>query len=157
MRVSLEDYVGDSEVRKKLKDKLVEIQKVELYKRMVVSSKMDNVLLNGFKFDGKVSPYLLELDFHHARAVFMIRFRMMPTKCNFPSRWNGLLCNVCNFEDSDAHLFTCPGFQDLVTEDVWYEMFWDENVLKDAVRLKKAACILLLIIDRLEVIQGSFT
>ena len=95
MSVSLEDYIGDSEVRRKLKDQLVEIQKIELYKRMVVSSKMDNVLLNGFKFDGKVAPYLLELDFHHARAVFMIRFRMMPTKCNFPSRWNGLLCNVC--------------------------------------------------------------
>ena len=53
LSVSLEDYIGDSEVRMKLKNKLVEFQKVELYKRMVVSSKMDKVLLNGFKFNGK--------------------------------------------------------------------------------------------------------
>ena len=156
LNVSLDDHIADCDVRKKLKDKLVEIQKVELYKRMVVSSKMDNILLNGFKFDGKVSPYLLELDFYQARAVFMMRFRMMPTKCNFPGRWNGLFCDVCNFQDSDAHLFTCPGFQDLIPAEVCYDMFWDESVLKDAVRLKKAACVLLLVIDRLEVIQGSF-
>ena len=114
---------------------------------------MDKVLVNGFHFDGKVRPYLVELDFEHARAVFMIRFRMLPTKCNFPGRWSGSLCNVCGFEDTDAHLFGCPGYQDIVTNEVWYDMFWDEAVLNDTTQLKRAASVLVSLIERLELLQ----
>lgn len=67
LNVSLESYVGEPDVRKKLKDKLVEIQAIELFQRMALSSKMDRVLLSGFKYDGSAKKYLMELDFVHAR------------------------------------------------------------------------------------------
>ena len=84
--VSLGDLVGESDVRSKLKEKVIELQRIELLKRMMVSSKMDNILLKSYHFDGKIKPYLVELDFEQARAVFMMRFRMIPTKSNFPGR-----------------------------------------------------------------------
>ena len=153
LKISLEELVGDSDIRKKLKEKVVGIQGIELYKRMVLSSKMDKVLLNGFRYSGKMMTYLLELEFQHARAVFMIRYRMLPTKCNFPNRWDGLLCNVCGLDDTDEHLFSCPGYQDLIVTDVRYEMFWDEVTLEDAVKMGTAATVLVRIIERLEEVQ----
>ena len=153
LNVSLESYVGEPDVRKKLKDKLVEIQAIELFQRMALSSKMDKVLLSGFKYDGSAKKYLMELDFVHARAVFMVRYRMLPTKCNFPGRWKGEGCNVCGFEDSDSHIFTCPGYADLVCDDVWYSMFWDEKILNDSVKLRKAAVVVISLIERLETVQ----
>ena len=151
--ISLNDFVGTDDVRMKLKLKVIEMQKVELLKRMLICSKMDKILVNGFHFDGRVRSYLVELDFEQARAVFMTRFRMLPTKTNFPGRWSGTLCNVCGFEDTDAHLFVCPGYQDIITNDIWYDMFWDDSILNDTAQLKEAAKILLSVIQRLEQIQ----
>ena len=74
---------------------------------------MDQVLLAGFKFDGSMQPYLQGLDFVDARAIFMSRYRMWPTKSNFPGRWSGTCCNVCGFEDTDEHVFSCAGYIDL--------------------------------------------
>ena len=51
-----------------MKSIVVKIQEQELYKRMLVSSKMDGVLINGFSYDGKVKKYLLELDSVEAQA-----------------------------------------------------------------------------------------
>ena len=152
--VSLDDFEGSCDVRKKVKEKIIEIQRVELCKRMLVCSKTNKVLLSGFQFDGSVKPYLLEHSFEHARAIFMIRYRMLPTKSNFPGRWVGNLCNVCGFEDTDAHLFECPGYQDIISDDIWFHMFWDDNILKDTVKMKKAASILVSVIERLEVLQN---
>ena len=152
LKLSLDDFKGVADVRSKLKTRLIAIQATELYKRMVVSSKMEKVVLSGFKFDGSGMRYLSELRFAQARAVFMIRYRMLPTKCNFPGRWVGNLCNICNFEDTDGHLFLCPGFQDLVC-DVSYEMFWDDAVLNDSVKLSSAASVVVAMIERLEVVQ----
>ena len=149
----MDDFVGDTDVRKKLKLRIIEIQREEMYKRMLLCSKMDKILLNGFMFDGKVKSYLLELSFEQARAIFMVRFSMLPTKANFPGRWDGSLCNACNFEDTDAHLFGCPGYQDLITDDIWYNMFWDETSLSEFDKLGKAADVLISIIERLELIQ----
>ena len=84
----------------------------------------------------------------------MMRYRMIPTKANFPGRWCGTLCNVCNFEDTDEHLFHCPGYQDLLHDGVYYKMFWDDKVLNDTVLIKKAACSILGMIERLKEIQG---
>ena len=95
----------------------------------------------------------MELDFVHARAVFMVRYRMLPTKCNFPNQWKGEGCNVCGFEDSDSHLFACPGYADLVCDDVWYSMFWDEEILNDSIKLRKAAAVVISLIERLETVQ----
>ena len=151
--LSFDDLLSENDVRKKLKLCVTKIQEQELYKRMMVSSKMDGVLLNGFGYDGKIKKYLLELDFVEARAIFMMRYRMLPTKANFPGRWSGTLCNICGFEDTDQHIFYCPGYQDLVTEPISYSMFWDDETLNDTVKLKKAACTILGIIERLEEVQ----
>ena len=78
---------------------------------------------------------------------------MLPPKNNFPGRWVGSMCNVCGLEDTDAHVFSCPGYQDLLSDDIWYDMFWDPSILKDTVKLKKAAGILLAIVERMEEIQ----
>jgi hypothetical protein len=153
LNVSFHEMLEEKDVRKTLKEKIVEIQGQEMYKRMMISSKMDGVLLNGFCYDGKVKKYLMELDFIEAKAIFMVRYRMLPTKANFPGRWNGKSCNICGFDDTDEHLFHCPGYQDLFTSDMSYSMFWDNDVLEDTVRIKKAACIILGIIERLNEIQ----
>ena len=154
LNVSFSELLGENDVRKKLKSWVIKVQEQELYKRMVISSKMDGVLLNGFSYDGKVKKYLLELDFAEARAVFMVRYRMLPTKMNFPGRWEGTLCNICRFVDTDEHIFHCPGYQDLLNEDVKYDMFWDEKVLNDTVLLKRAACSIIGIIERLNEVQN---
>ena len=100
-----------------------------------------------------MAKYLLELDFVEARAVFMMRYRMLPTKANFPGRWRGTMCNICGFQDTDEHIFHCPGYQDLLTEDICYSMFWDDETLNDTVKLKKAACSIIGIIIGLNDVQ----
>ena len=154
LNVSLEKLLTEKDVRKKLKLVVLKIQEQELYKRMIVSSKMNGALMNGFCYDGKIKKYLLELDFVEARAIFMVRYRMLPTKANFPGRWSGSMCNICGFLDTDEHIFHCPGYQDLLSEDMNYSMFWDEEILNDTVRLKRAACSIVGIIERLSEVQG---
>ena len=51
---------------------------------------------------------------------------------------------------TDAHLFHCPGNEDLLSDGVWYDMFWDPVILNDMGKLKKAAVIVLGIIERME-------
>ena len=77
-----------------------------------------------------------ELDFQEARAVFMIRYlpyllqdRMLRTKSNFSGRWMGIQCNVCALEDTDIHIFKCPGY--IITDEIDYEMFWKEKIIED--------------------------
>ena len=50
---------------------------------MLLGSKCDSVLLNDFNFDGKPKSYLVELPINEARVIFMLRYRMIPTKINF--------------------------------------------------------------------------
>ena len=128
----------------------MKIQEKQLFQRMAVTSKVDKILLSGFQFDRKIKTYIVELDFEEARAVFMVRCRMLPSKSNFPGRWSGANCDVCGMEDTDAHLFHCPGYEDLLSDDVWYDMFWDPVILNDMGKLKKAALIVLGIIERME-------
>ena len=61
---------------------------------------MDGVILEGFLFNGKMKKYLTELNFEEARGIFMARYRMWPTKVNYPGRWNGVSCNVCGLDQS---------------------------------------------------------
>ena len=70
-----------------LKKKIIQIQKERLVAEMMADSKTDRLLLHNFHFDGNVKSYLLELPFEEARAVFMLRSRMFPTKDNFKGRW----------------------------------------------------------------------
>ena len=153
LNVSIDELVEVNDVRKVMKEKVLNLQQQQLFKRMSVSSKMDKILLSGFIFTGKAMKYLTELDFEEARAVFMIRYRMMPTKANFPGRWSGSVCNVCGFEDTDAHVFHCPGYQDIISEEMSYNMFWDPDILNDIGKLQVAAKILLGLIERMEEIQ----
>ena len=91
-------------------------------------------------------------DFSDARVIFMARYRMLPTKSNYPGRWNGLLCNACGLEDLDEHIFSCPGYYDIVDHEIHYDMLWNNEVLKDMNLLKKIACMKM-IIERIEDIQ----
>ena len=111
------------------------------------------LVLHGFSFDGNAKRYLAELNFDEARSVFMARYRMLPTKSNFPGRWKGTKCNLCGFLDSDAHLFTCPGYADLNPDDVRLDMFLNEEILNDMNVLSAAARCLCNIIVRLEEVQ----
>ena len=154
LNVVFYELLDEKDVRKKLKQRVIEIQEQEMYKRMVVSSKMDGVLLNGFKYDGKIMKYLLELNFVEARAIFMVRYRMLPTKANFPGRWSGTSCNICGFDDTDEHIFHCPGYQDILSDDTYYSMFWEKEILDDPAKIKNAACVMLGIIERLNEVQS---
>ena len=151
--VCLEEIRGESDIRNFMKRRIIEIQKEQLLKNMMLSSKMGMVLMSGFQYDGKAQKYLLELDFNEARCVFMARYRMLPTKSNFPGRWKGTTCNICGFVDSDVHLFTCPGYADLNPNNVKLDMFWNEDVLNNMVVLSAAAKCVHDIIERLEEVQ----
>ena len=111
------------------------------------------MLVNGFRFDGKSQKYLSELDFPEAKVVFLARYRMLPAKTNFPGRWKGDKCNVCGFQDTDTHMFTCPGYADLNPECINIEVFWDEQYLNDMNLLSPAAKMLIKMVDRMEEIQ----
>ena len=151
--VSLDDLLMKKDVRQFLKRSVIKIQSGVLLKRMLLSSKMDNVVMEGFKYDGSAKKYLRELKFSDARVIFMSRYRMWPTKNNFHERWDGILCNVCGFKDTDQHIFSCPGFADIVEDNMWFGMFWDEKVLGDMLFLAEIAKVVKRIIKRLEEIQ----
>ena len=151
---SLDALVKVKDVRKFLKKCVVSLQSDQLLKRMLLSSKMDRTALNEYSYDGKMMQYLYELDFTEARAIFMTRYRMWPTKRNFPGRWDGVICNFCNLEDTDEHIFMCPGYKDIMDDaHVVYSMFWDRHVLKDTVKLKALAAVAIKVIERLELAQ----
>ena len=105
----------EGDLRMLLKQKVVEMQGKRLQKQMVSQSKTDRLLLSSFAFHGKRQKYL-DLPFHQARIIFMVRCRMLLTKDNFPGRWEGSLCNVCGCVDTDEHLFRCPGFTDILSD-----------------------------------------
>ena len=152
--MSFEELLEKTDIRNYMKNKVIEIQGKQLLQQMLLSSKMDRVLLSGFKFDGKVMKYLCELEFADARAVFMARYRMLPTKSNFPGRWKGTCCNICGFEDTDTHVFTCPGYTDLNSNGISIDFFWNVEAIKDMEVLTPAAKILNKMISRMEEIQN---
>ncbi len=153
LKVNLKDLLKVSNVRDVLKKVVTKLQGDDLLRKMVLSSKMDKVLLSGFEFDGICKRYLCDLDFNDARVIFLVRYRMLPTKSNFPGRWNGTLCNVCGFEDTGEHVFSCPGYMDLINHKLQYNMFWDKEVLKDMDILRELSRNMKLIIERMEEIQ----
>ena len=153
-QVSLLALQGVSNVREVLKKRVIQLQSIELLSKMVISSKMDRVLVSGFSYDGSMMKYLAELDFLESRAIFISRYRMWPTKENYPGRWSGDLCNICNRKDTDEHIFSCPGYMDLIGEKFDYQVFWDRDVLDDMVQLKEIAKIVLILVERMEYIQN---
>ena len=152
--VSVEKLINEKDVRSMLKKKVVELQAAELMRRMIASSKMDKVILNGFCFDGRMMKYLNELDLNEARAIFMSRYRMWPTKTNYPGRWNDCECNVCGLRDTDDHIFSCPGYTDIIGGKFRFDAFWDSKILEDMTKLKEIAAVVLEILSRLEVVQN---
>ena len=151
--VSVQSLVSINDIREFLKKKAIEIQSGELLKRMVLSSKMDRVLVSGYKYDGSMMKYLSALNFIQARAIFMSRYRMWPTKDNFPGRWKGIDCNCCGHRDTDEHIVVCPGYSDLVDKNFVFEVFWDEEVLNDIERLKYIADTTVRLLERMEHVQ----
>ena len=154
LKIELSDVVNAVDSRKYMKRIVTKLQGQDLLRKMILCSKMDKVLLAGFKFDGNAKQYLYELDFDDAKVIFISRYRMWPTKKNFPGRWSGNLCNVCGCEDVDEHIFSCPGYLDIVkNEQIHYDMLWDDNVLSDMELLKQIAQVIKSLIERMEVIQ----
>ena len=79
---------------------------------------------------------------------------MWPTKDNFPGRWKGTNCNSCGYRDTDEHILLCPGYADIVDGKFGFGVFWDEEVLKDAEKLKNIADTVIVLIERMEHIQS---
>ena len=141
---------GDARVL--LKEKAVQLQEKQLVQEMLLASKADQILLHNFSFDGKIKGYLRKLPFEAARSVFVVRSRMLLTKDNYPGRWRGESCYVCGKLDTDQHLFTCPGFVDIisgVSHDMFLQLEVEDEVLHDA------AMKMVLVNERLEVVQNS--
>ena len=122
-----------------------------LVAQMMADSKTDRLLLHNFHFDGNVKSYLLELPFEEARAVFMLRSRMFPTKDNFKGRW-GTECVYCGGMESDIHLFSCAGYSDLLG-DVDFDLFMTLDTSTE--ELGVCARKLLKVKERLETFNSS--
>ena len=147
----LEELVEmEGDLRSILKEKLICKQSERLRSQMLSQSKTDGLLMNSFTFNGKMKKYL-ELPFPQARIIFMVRCRMILVKDNFPGRWEGTLCNVCRRVDTVEHLYTCPGFSDIVCGSISHEMFFADDV--DLETLKEAANIMVRINERLKMLQ----
>ena len=147
---SVELMMDGRNLRTLLKTKIIQIQSKRLVERMLNESKTDQLLLNGFHFDGKVKKYLVELPFNEARAVFMLRSRMFPTKNNFKGRW-GSECAYCGNVESDIHLFSCAGYNDLLGDvkmDIFFSLEATMDELLGAQKLVK-------VIERLERFNAS--
>jgi hypothetical protein len=142
----------EGEVRELLKNKAVQLQEQRLVQQMLLASKADHILFHNFSFDGKMKSYLKELPFEAARSVFVVRSRMLLTKDNYPGRWRGESCYVCGKLDTDQHLFTCPGFEDIVG-GVSYDVFL--HLDNEDGGLYEAAMKIIQVNKRLEVIQNS--
>ena len=136
----------EKKFRIELKSKIVEMQRERLLEQMICESKADQVLLNKFEFNGKMQKYLVELPFEEAKVIFMLRTRMLPTKNNFKGRW-GTECSFCHEVESDAHLFSCVGYSDLL-DNVCYDMFIKLEVPLDV--LSDGAKKLMKVVTRLE-------
>ena len=134
-------------LREVLKLKIVGIQSERLVEQMLTESKCDRLLLHNFYFDGKMQKYLVDLPFEEARVVFMLRVRMFPTKDNFKGRWGTDECTYCGCLESDVHLFSCAGYDDLLG-CVSYDSFMTLNATID--ELSAGAKQLLKVVDRLE-------
>lgn len=151
---SLDVLLEKKDIRKYLKEKIMEINQTILKKKMIVGSKSSKIISKEFRFDGEMKLYLQKLSFKEARLIFMIRSGMMPTKTNFEGRWKGdARCIFCSNEDNDEHLFTCPGYVDLIPEEINYDMFFDDNTSIE--ELSNGAKCLENIISRLELFQGQ--
>ena len=126
---------------------LVKIQRNRLVEEMLKLSKADTLLLN-FSYNGKMQDYLLQLPFHEAKMIFLIRSRMFPTKANFPGRWStSNLCPFCCEVENDEHLFRCCGYMDLHSGSLQYRKIATLQYEMD--ELRDIAKILLKIHDRL--------
>ena len=86
--------------------------------RMLESTKMNGIIMlkENNKFDRKMNPYLTEdpeLSIQDALVIFHVKDSYVgcfQTHTNFHGRWPGDLCSVCGEEDTDQHVFVCPGF-----------------------------------------------
>ena len=120
---NLESLQEESDERKAVKCRLVEVQKRRLAEAMMRGSKTDAMLLN-FSYDGRMKNYLRQLPFQEGRIIFMLRARMFPTKCNFPNRWStSKLCTFCCDKDTDEHLFKCCGYMDIHQYKISHKIF----------------------------------
>jgi hypothetical protein len=138
-------------IRKELKKKVINLQKEKLVEKMLGESKCDRVLMHNFEFNGKVKRYLVELKFEEARAIFLLRSRMFPTKKNFQGRWGvDDTCTFCHEEENDVHLFACAGFSDLL-ENIKYEDCMSLEVSME--KLSDYAKKLIRVKERLETIN----
>ena len=138
------------EVRPILKEKLVSLQSERLMSQMLTQSKTDGLLMNSFNFSGRMKPYL-DLPFSQARIIFMVRCRMILVKENFPGRWDGSLCNICRCRDTVEHLYSCPGFRDIVCGSVRHDIFFEDDVNLE--ELKTAADVMIKVNERLKMVQ----
>ena len=107
--------------------------------------------MHDFQFDGRMKKYLVDLPFEEARVIFMLRVRMFPTKENFKGRWGGDECVYCGCRESDVHLFSCVGYNDLLG-DVDFNMFMTLDASID--ELSAGAKRLLKVLDRLELFNN---
>ena len=80
---------------------------------------------------------------------------MLPSKMNFPGRWEGTACDICGFDDTDLHVFSCPGYRDIEMKDVTtLDMFWNSEILNNIEVISKAAEVMVNILRRMEEIKG---
>ena len=86
LKVNWNDIVGQEDIRKDMKKRIVELEGEQLLKSMMLESKTDQVLLSGFEYDGSVKKYLNELTFHDARVVFMARWANQAKSVQCPVR-----------------------------------------------------------------------
>ena len=76
---------------------------------------------------------------------------MLPTKENFRGRWDSQECLYCRRPESDIHLFSCPGYVDLLEGREYWKFMTLDMSMEDLV---DGAKMLLKVKERLELINN---
>ena len=149
---SIEEISKKKNIREYIKKEVIQIQKDKLFKELMLKTKTNKIVIN-YEFNGKPLKYT-EMTFKRTRAVFMLRSRMIKSKENFKGRWSNEICDYCGKNDTDEHMFTCPGYSDLTNENLQYETFFGKDMNIET--LEQGADKLIKIIDRKEQLYESW-
>ena len=148
---NIHKIISEKHPRDYLQKIVFQIQKKSLLESMSVASKTDGMFLH-FNYDGNMKTYLLKLPFEEARMILMFRARMFPTRTNYPHRWSNTdECTFCCKLDTDQHIFTCCGYEDLMRSSVSYKMFMTLDCSME--ELSIGANVLMTIYERIKIVQ----
>ena len=86
-----------------------------------------------------LTPSVQDISVEMCKFIIKVQMRMLEVKCNFPSKYEDLLCNMCKItECSQEHLLECKVLNgEMSIENVRYNDIYGENIENMVIVAKK--------------------